>query len=147
MVEILSKVVTQIDVVQKNLPSIFADALLNNEDQIIDLNVDQLRRGLTSEGEPIEPEYATDEYAQLKKALGSKAPSGTPDLILEGDFTEAFYIEKRGDGILFDSRDEKTDKLDRKYDDTFGLTDQSKKVAMQLAEEEIVITIENEMFK
>lgn len=143
----LFKLLRNIDRVQENLPDIIIDALLDNESELIDRNVEQLKQGLTKTGEKIEPEYASEEYGRLKKSLGSIAPLGTPDLILEGDFTAAWYVEKRGEGILFDSNDSKTPDLDEKYKNIFGLTQNNQDEAFDESAREIFKKITNEIFK
>ena len=129
------------------LPQLADQVLESLEAEIIDLNVEQLKHGRTSEGEPITPEYASDDYAGYKKSTGSLAPFGTPDLILEGDFTGDFYMEKRGDSSLLDSKDPKTPDLDMKYENIFGLTNDSREELSELAIEELTILVENEIFR
>ncbi len=145
--EVFAKLLKNVNQTIKKVPSIVADAMEAESDLIIDLNVGQLEQGLDNEGELIEPEYATEEYAQLKKAMGSKAPQGTPDLILEGDFTEAFYTKRVGDSLLIDSNDEKSPDLERKYDNIFGLNPDSKKIRNEAVVPQIIERISYEITK
>lgn len=108
-----------------NTDRYFREAIVEHREEILDLNVAQLRSGKDSLGELLD-EYASDAYAQFKQAIGSQAPLGIPDLILEGDFTEGFIL--KGDGMEFfiTSTDEKKDRLRDKYgEDIFGLAEES----------------------
>ena len=146
MEQYLSELINRITRVQNNLPIIIIDFFLENDAEVIDLNIDQLRRGITSDGELIEPEYASEVYAAFKQSIGSAAPLGTPDLILEGDFTGAFYLERRGNNLLFDSRDPKTADLDAKYEGIFKLTEENKNDFLSDKSSELINKIENEIF-
>lgn len=109
-----------------NTITIFKRAIVENQEEILDLNVAQLRVGKDSFGEFLY-EYASEEYAQMKQAMGSQAPFGKPDLILEGDFTEGFVLKYESGGqFTITSTDDKTADLVAKYgDEIFGLTDES----------------------
>lgn len=146
MEQYLTRLISNISKTQQNLPTIFARVIERNSDELIDMNVDQLRKGITKTGESITPGYQSDSYAQYKQSIGSQAPLGTPDLILEGDFTGAFYTERRGDQILIDSKDDKTNELDAKYDNIFGLTPGNKSELIENNAQEIIKEIENEIF-
>jgi len=119
--KVFEKLLKNVETVQKALPSIVLDIADQNSHELIDLNVEQLSKGLTNKGELIKPGYVLDSYAQYKRSIGSKAPFGTPDLILEGDFTGSFFTTKKSDGILIDSSDIKTGALTGKYKGAFGL--------------------------
>ncbi len=107
-----------------------AEAVRRNADAIAELNRDQLRRGLTASGDFIRPPYRSFTYADLKKASGSLAPFGTPDLKYTGSFHQD--METRVDSRTFNvmSTDDKADELQRKYgSDIFGLTEENKEKA------------------
>ena len=71
-------------------------------------------------------QYAFDAYAEFKQAIGSKAPFGIADLILEGDFVGGFVLKVSGLEIRITSEDEKTGDLAAKYgQDIFGLMEDS----------------------
>ena len=72
--------------------TVFKRAIIESQEEILDLNVAQLRSGKDSFGELLD-EYASDDYAQMKQAEGSQAPFGIADLILDGDFTEGFVLK------------------------------------------------------
>jgi len=108
-----------------NTDEFFRRAIVENQEEILDLNVAQLKEGRDSFGNFLE-EYASDDYARFKQALGSQAPFGKPDLILEGDFTEGFILRYKGDEFFFDSTDEKRNHLVDKYGvQIFGLSFES----------------------
>ena len=119
-----------VDKVITNLDEIVVDSMVEEEASIIDINVSQLEEGIGSDGTQV-GEYASDEYAAIKQALGSKAPPGVVDTKLSGDFHDGFHVEPfqgstpGNSGVLIDSRDEKTDKLERKYSDLFGIAPQN----------------------
>ena len=103
----------------------FKRAIVENQEEILDLNIAQLDAGQDALGNLL-MEYASEEYAQFKKALGSKAPFGIPDLKLEGDFREGFVLLVEGNEFRIDSTDEKAFDLSNKYgQDIFGLQEKS----------------------
>lgn len=110
-----------------DIDEICVEAMVDHKEEIIDLNTSQLEAGLNKHGEAIFPEYESEEYAKLKKAMGSKAPFGIPDLKVEGDFYEGFYAEsyltntEGMSGLFVDSHDSKSDKLESKYTGIFGI--------------------------
>jgi len=56
----------------------------------------------------------------------SKAPLGTPNLRLEGNFHEGFILPYKGDVFIFTSTDEKRDRLVDWYgEDLFGLSEEN----------------------
>lgn len=108
----------------RNVDDIFRGTVLENQEEILDANTSQLEMGKDSLGNFLY-DYASDAYAQFKIAYGSKAPLGTPDLKLEGNFYDGFVLKYEGKGIVITSTDEKTDKLIKKYGgDIFGLADE-----------------------
>lgn len=147
MEEYLTKLINNVAETQQNLPVLFAQVAQGDSAELVDLNVDQLRRGISSTGEPITPSYESDVYADFKQSIGSEAPLGTPDLILEGDFTGDFYTEQKGDQILFDSKDPKTPELNSKYENIFTLTPENKEEYLEDNSDKYINTIENEIFK
>lgn len=97
-------------------------AVLESKEDIIDANTAQLAEGKYASGGFL-PDYALDEYAEFKIAIGSKAPKGTPDLHVEGDFYEAFEMEIGfGKNYALGSTDEKAAKLEKQYGfDIYGI--------------------------
>lgn len=120
---------------RSNLEDVFRRTVLENQEEILDLNTAQLDKGIDSFGRFLE-EYASDDYAQFKKSIGSQAPLGIPDLLLEGNFRDGFVLTWKGQYFIFESTDEKEAKLIKKYgSDLFGLTIESQtEITPQLAE-------------
>lgn len=103
--------------------SIFQLAVLDNQAEILDANTAQLEVGKDSFGVLLW-EYASDEYAQFKQSIGSKAPFGIADLKLTGDFYSGFILKKQGKEFTITSTDSKTNDLVAKYgSEIFGLSD------------------------
>lgn len=109
----------------RNFEKLIDRAVLDNEEEILDLNTAQLSVGKDSLDMFLD-EYASEEYAEFKKAMGSEAPLGIPDLKFEGDFYRGFTLEVQDDFYIIYSTDEKNDKLVFKYGTSiFGLTEKS----------------------
>lgn len=121
----------------KNLDDTIVGVISEHEDELIDLNTSQLEEGIDVDGLSIEPEYAFDDYADLKKAMGSKAPKGTPNLKLEGDFYKGYRIENiQPKYTEIESTDEKAGDLERKYGSgIYGLTEKNKGVFSEIMTE------------
>lgn len=105
----------------------FREAIEETKEYIVDLNTSQLSKGKDSKGDDLDT-YASATYAEFKKSIGSEAPLGIPNLLLEGDFHSGFNAKADNDANVFiTSTDSKSNKLKAKYgDDIFGLTDESK---------------------
>ena len=100
---------------------IFNRAIEANETEVLDANIAQLEKGQDALGNLLD-QYASDEYAKFKKAMGSQSPLGIPDLKLEGDFHSGFVLKKDGKKFIITSTDEKKDRLKAKYgEDIFGV--------------------------
>lgn len=112
---------------QKNIKSIITnfDALIVEfleyyVPELIDLNTQQLKEGYLADGERTW-EYASEDYAKLKRSLGSISGDHA-DLKLTGDFHDAFFADVNKDRIVIDSKDEKRGKLVFKYtQEIFGI--------------------------
>lgn len=110
----------------RNFNPVFMRAVKVHETEILDANTAQLEIGKDSLGELLY-DYATDEYAQWKQSIGSKAPMGTPDLKVTGDFHSAFVIRYKSSEFEITSTDSKTGKLVDMYgEQIFGLNDDAK---------------------
>lgn len=93
------------------------------EATIIDMNVEQQLAGKDSDGLPIDPPYAELTIA-LKKIKGQ--PFDRVTLEDEGDFHAAVTIQWRSNDMFIFSKDEKNDKLTKKYGwQIFGLNDKN----------------------
>ena len=110
----------------ENLNKLVLNSAMELKSSLADLNVKQMEQGIGSDDKAITPEYASIEYAKLKKSIGSAAPEGTPDLKITGEFHRGVEAIKKGEAILMWSTDEKTPKLDKKYPKALGLNKKSK---------------------
>lgn len=91
--------------------------------EIIDLELFQLRAGITNKGTEVQPPYQSESYAEFKKTLN---PAGVVDLKLTGAFWEGFFMKADKFPITFGSTDEKTPELVEKYgEDIFGVYDKN----------------------
>lgn len=93
------------------------------EDVLIDANLDQLMRGEDSEGNKIDPPYASAHYANFKLTLN---PAGVVDLKLTGSFHNKWRMNANNWPIYFTSTDEKEPELTEKYgSDIYGVQQES----------------------
>ena len=96
--------------------SILDESIKDNEAEIIDEQVDQMKHGLKSDGSLIGT-YATlpsgelSDYAKMKNLQNSLPGAGNVDLILFSDFTENIILQYEKDSIRLISTDEKNEKL------------------------------------
>jgi hypothetical protein len=98
---------------------------------ITDRQKDQMLGGINSEGKKI-GRYRSPAYAAMKSRMNPIPGFGIPDLRLTGDFYKGIYTEVRGDKIITDSVDEKTQDLADKYgEEIFGLSKPVKKEAIK----------------
>lgn len=102
-----------------------ARVVRENENILVDMNTGQLLQGRDSQGQPISPQYYSDDYAEMKNRMNPRPGFGTPDLFYEGDFQEGFFAEDTDGGWKIGSKDEKASMLASKYGaDIFGNTKQ-----------------------
>jgi hypothetical protein len=106
-----------------DIPAIAREALAGNTERIADLNAGQLAQGVRSTGSEILPEYRglTIEIKRGKSGLAAVTDHVT--LFDTGAFYRSLYAQVMGDEIEYGARDEKAEKLAKKYKPTiFGLT-------------------------
>jgi hypothetical protein len=128
----------------KRRDTIFRRAVLDNEAEIIDANTAQLEVGQDALGNLLD-DYASTFYAEFKKAIGSNAPLGTPNLKLEGDFYAGFTLNVDGEQYFLTSTDEKAGDLAFKYgQDIFGLSEESLEKIRPLVLESFLILLRKE---
>lgn len=122
--------------VSKNLKTLVAVSGEKNKEELADLNVAQMDEGILSTGSKIVPDYSPG-YAAYK---GFK----TPNLKDTGDFHSGVFMEAKGDRWLFDSTDEKTNKLETKYSsDIFGIAPKNEQTAADEIEPDLFKEVEN----
>lgn len=100
-------------------------AVEENKELIVKLNQSQLKLGRTSKDRNIEPRYSPA-YLKRKQKLSSYiAPDGIPDLYLHGDFYGGMDVTVESGKYDIISWDDKSQFLHARYDDIFGLSDES----------------------
>ena len=105
-----------------NLKAIEQKVIKQTEAEIIDLNTNQLQKGLDANGNKL-PEYQNENYLASKKAQGLATAGSNYNFYLEGDFYKGFFMDDKGD---INSSDEKTPKLEKLAGEPiFGLTNES----------------------
>lgn len=113
---------------EDELSGLTIEAVIEFKDEITDLNVSQIERGLGYDGK-ILGEYESDRYSKLKQDMGSLAPYGVYDFKFSGEFLDDTTVEEHPSGqgqLIFLSYDEKSSKLEELSNDrVFGLTDES----------------------
>ncbi len=93
---------------------------------ITDRQKGQMLEGVNSKGARI-GRYRSGAYAQMKAAMNPIPGFGVPDLLLTGQFYKSIFTEVRGDKVLTDATDEKTQSLVNKYgEEIFGLNKATK---------------------
>jgi hypothetical protein len=92
---------------------------------LADAGRSQLEHGLNRFAEILQP-YKSPWYANIKHAKNPLPGLGVPDLKLTGAFHRGIYADVQGDRIVWGSRDEKSERLQKKYDAIFGLNRDSK---------------------
>lgn len=101
------------------------DSIIANSDALVDIQSQQMRLGLNSQGQKI-GWYRSERYAVFKRDWGSIAPFRVPDLFLHGDFQGGLTVKYDGEKLVFTSTDVKTPKLVDMYgEEIFGLDDDS----------------------
>jgi len=94
---------------------IIHEAAALREEELADLNVERMNKGLLNNGKKIEPKYS-DDYKAFKGF-------STPNLKLEGDFQSGVFVDVQSTDIKIGSTDYKEDKLVEKYSENiFGVT-------------------------
>ena len=96
-----------------SMDKITIDVIKDNSKFILDENRSQLMDGLDKEGKEIIPEY-TPTTVKIKREKGQITDHVT--LRDTGDWQDAMFLEVKGNEILTDSSDWKTDELLKKYD-------------------------------
>jgi hypothetical protein len=105
-----------------NLDQIVDDSIKDNEAEIIDAQVDQMRSGMAADGQPIGT-LRNPEYALAKKDMGGKAELGMVDLYNFGGFAKGIHLIYGNDYIMPESTDWKNDELLTHYGERiFGFT-------------------------
>ena len=100
--------------VKQLLPQIGVDAVIATQDQFIEYNVDQMKRGEMADGTQI-GRYKSASYALRKYRQNPLAGEGNVDLIDKKDFIKGITLRKSGNQIEETSWDWKYRILTEKY--------------------------------
>ena len=130
-----------------NLEQSKVASILINKQALTNLNREQMREGLTSDGNPITPDYSRG-YAWFKEKLSSyKAPPGTPDLFVTGAFQSDMTLVLRN-GVEFTSSDPKTGKLVGRYGrKIFGIMSANMQQARQIVTNSYIMFVSRNLLK
>jgi hypothetical protein len=110
-----------------NIDKVITESMEEVAPLITDRQRDQWIQGLNSKGQKIR-RYRSASYAKLKHAMNPVAGLGFWDLDLTGQFKKETFTEIRGDKVIIDSTNEKTQSLvDRAGEEIFGLNKPTKK--------------------
>ena len=120
---------------QKNIPEMVFDVILDNDVWILDLNREQLMEGKTAENEDVSPKYSEDPYFKKEGAAeryiawkskitpNPKRNPDAPNLFIDGTFHATFKLSFEGDDIVVTSDSQISRDVSRKFANIFGLTD------------------------
>lgn len=102
-----------------SLEQVAADVMEENSQLLADVQAEQMFKGIERSGELINPPYARRTVV-IKREKGQ--PSDRVTLRDTGDFYQGLYVRVEGATLSFGSDDEKTQDLQDKYGDIFGLS-------------------------
>lgn len=95
------------------------------KDAIITYNRDYMYRGLLVDGNPISPDYKSDEYENFKQAIHPNKPKMVPDLYVTGAFYRGLAVVVNKKSFITSSTDEKAAKLELQYTNKiYGLSNE-----------------------
>jgi len=117
-----------------NIPSVAVTTLKENSERMADLIAGQLAQGLRSDGSEILPSYKPLTIELKHEKSGLAAVTDHVTLYDTGEHYKELYVEIKGDEIEYGSHDDKSEKLQEKYDvkgrkgngSIYGLTEDSK---------------------
>lgn len=103
--------------------AIVEDAILSTDIELIEVNQNNLLRGLNALGVKITPAYKNDAYARRKQQKNSLPPYGTPDLYRTGSFHEKIEFHIQGRRLVWEDSDSKAPDLLKKYGSVLGVSE------------------------
>ena len=112
-----------------NLREAVPEIIRGHSAEIVDYNLEQLKRGKSTNDDSIDPAYTSKEYADYKNSRNPMPGYGVPDLNFMGGFYSGFFVKVSKNIFELGSTDEKSDFLEGKYSKNggiFGLTDENK---------------------
>ena len=129
--------------ISKSLPTLTAIAGEKNKEELADLNVSQMEKGIGGDGKKIKPDYSPN-YGAFK---GFK----TPNLKLTGDYHSSIEVLRKGNKLLFGSDDAGSDKvsfLDDHYNNNqYGIAPQNEQKDADIKEPDLFLLVEKGLEK
>jgi len=114
-------------------------AVKESQPLIIQLNKDQLSKGIRTDGQKVLPKYKDTGYALKKRSMNPKPGFGTPDLFLTGKFYGGFKVDLGTSAFRILSEGVDYAKhLESRYQKIYGLTKAHLGEVMQAATREFV---------
>ena len=103
-----------------NVKDIAEETIRGRREIIADINASQMARGKRSDGSDILPSYSELTISLKKEKSGLAGVTDHVTLFDTGAHYRALYADIRGDEIEYGSHDEKSGKLQKKYDTSRG---------------------------
>jgi hypothetical protein len=97
------------------------DAILSTDIELIEVNKQNLLRGLSALGAKITPPYKNDRYAQRKQQKNALPPYGIPDIYNTGSFQSRIEFHIAGRVAIWEDSDPKAVQLLEKYGSLLGV--------------------------
>lgn len=108
------------------IDTVITDSMEEVAPMISDRQKGQMLEGLNAKGMKI-GHYRNPAYARLKNSMNPVPGLGVPDLHLTGEFYREIYTEIRGEKVIIDSTNEKTEALAKRFgEEIFGLNKPTK---------------------
>ena len=126
---------------EKEHESIVIQLAANYEAEILDMNTDQLEKGIEATGNPVSPPYRPLTIS-IKQQKGQ--PTDRVTLKDEGDFHDSFFLVLNQTSFAIYAKDEKTARIERKYGrDIFGLTDENLQSLIEMIKPDLIDTLKS----
>lgn len=106
-----------------NLPSIAENSVNETKEDVVVIQKDQLRQGVSSTGGSFR-KYQNKAYAIKKNKMNPIPGLGNPDLKYTGSFYDGIFVSVAGGRITIGSHDSKAQMLEANYKNVFGLSPQ-----------------------
>jgi hypothetical protein len=128
---------SHLETFEEKLPSIINDEMKDNETAILDMNRAQMWDGKDIFGKDIRPFYSEDpffkskesalRYARWKQKItpNSKRNPDAPNLFINGHFHKSLTLQVRSDDIVFKSESPLGQKIETKFPNVEGLTEEN----------------------
>jgi hypothetical protein len=119
----MANVFTMYQAIEKmDIDKVSSDAVAETADELVKINNDQLLEGKNKYGKSV-GKYRNKSYAIKKNQINPKPGLGNADLKLFGDYQKSRYAKVTGQNIQYGATDEKAEHLEKRFPDTYGLSD------------------------